>query len=339
MLVDYFADFHPIDTPLMQSIWFYLLDIWQESALYLPYEEVLEEAQAAGAVEVAVRGANRARAFEKSVRDTISLLEVTIWGRRVSTGDQVIYDPRGEAWCPVGEYETGPWVSGVKPWAQFLGNGGVGVVSPFCGGGGGGGVVVVAVDVAAAAVAKDKDNGSGLLKKKITTRYIPLPAIGLIKSHTQRAYTLATQLFNKQDDADLLTTSLADLDAHTLPMPSSCNESQSYTSRITGLETRYTLSNGAPPVMRYAGLGDPQMVLKGVTDWNLLDECVASCKGVEAYVPVSGGDESGEEEGEEDDEENVFDLWTVVERRTVEEEGKVLDLGDMFETWCGVDEF
>ena len=91
--------------------------------------------------------------------------------------------------------------------------------------------------------------------------------------------------------------------------------------------------------MRYEGLGDPQMELKGVTDWNLLDECVASCRGVEAYVPVSGGSGNDDmEDGDEEDEEDGFDLWTLIERRTLEEGGKALDLGDMFDTWCGVDE-
>jgi hypothetical protein len=91
--------------------------------------------------------------------------------------------------------------------------------------------------------------------------------------------------------------------------------------------------------MRYEGLGDPQMVLKGVADWNLLDECVASCRGVEAYVPVSGG--SGDDDMEDsdgEDEEDGFDMWTLVERRTSEEGGEALDLGEMFDTWCGVDE-
>ncbi|CAN9279782.1 unnamed protein product, partial [Alternaria alternata] len=103
-------------------------------------------------------------------------------------------------------------------------------------------------------------------------------------------------------------------------MPASRNESHSYISKITGLDTSYTLSNGAPPVMRYEGLGDPQMDLKGVTDWNLLDECVASCRGVEAYVPVSGGSGNDDmEDGDEEDEEDGFDLWTLIERRTLEE--------------------
>ncbi|KAL1796946.1 hypothetical protein ACET3X_005486 [Alternaria dauci] len=327
ILLDYFADFYASDTPLMQSIWFYLLDIWQESAARLPYEAVLEGDDVAGGLGAAVRGAEYAKAFEKSVRDTVSLFEVTIWGRRESTGDQVLYDPRGEAWCPAGEYETGPWVSGVKPWAQFLGAGGVGVAPPFCG----------AVDGAE----EEGESGAGeVLKQRrtTTTRYVPLPAIGLVKSHTERARKLAIQLFNKQDQ-DLYTTSLAEFDAHTLPMPASRNESHSYVSKMTGLETSYTLSNGAPPVMRYEGLGDAQMELRGVQDWNLLDECVASCRGVKAYVPVSGGSGDDDmENGDEEDEEGVFDLWTLVEKRTAVEGSKALDLGDMFDTWCGVDE-
>jgi hypothetical protein len=44
------------------------------------------------------------------------------------------------------------------------------------------------------------------------------------------------------------------------------------------------------------------------------------------------------EDGDEEDEEDGFDLWTLIERRTLEEGGKALDLGDMFDTWCGVDE-
>jgi hypothetical protein len=91
--------------------------------------------------------------------------------------------------------------------------------------------------------------------------------------------------------------------------------------------------------MRYEGLGDPQMVLKGVTDWNLLDECVASCRGVDAYVPFSGGSWNDDmEDGDEEDEEGGFDMWTLIERGTSEEGSKALDLGDMFDTWCGVDE-
>ncbi|OAG25764.1 hypothetical protein CC77DRAFT_903435, partial [Alternaria alternata] len=327
ILLDYFADFYPDDTPLMQSIWFHLLDIWQENASRLPYEAVLEAAEAAAAIGAELPGANHARAFEKSVRDTISLFEVTIWGRRESTGDQVIYDPRGEAWCPVGEYETGPWVSGLKPWAQFLGDGGVGVAPPSNG----------RVDV----TNEEEDNGNGtrgVSKQRTTTRYIPLPALGLIQSHTERARDLAVQIFNKQDP-DVLTPSLTEFDAHDLPMPVSRNESHSYISKITGLETSYTLSNGAPPVMRYEGLGDPQMVLKGVTDWSLLDECVASCRGVDAYVPFSGGSWNDDmEDGDEEDQEDGFDMWTLIERGTSEEGSKALDLRDMFDTWCGVDE-
>ncbi|KAI4629691.1 uncharacterized protein J4E87_002877 [Alternaria ethzedia] len=331
-LLDYFADFHPIDTPLMQSIWFYLLDIWQESAHILPYETVLDETIEHSA---ALIGVARARDFEKAVRDTITLFEVTIWGRRTEADswDQVIYDPRGEAMCPVGEYDTGPWVSGVKPWNQFLGEGGMGVAAPWSA-------------AASTPTSQDDTNGDGDgsrngEQERTTTRYIPHPAIALIEGHTARSRLLANSFYTKQKlTPPQYNAALADWEAHTVVLPSKRSEFHTYTSRFTGRETTYTLSNGAPPIMRYEGLGDPQLELAVPDgDWNLMDECVASCRGVTAYVGVSGGDEDEEDEDMVDSEDELvpFDLWTVVEK-AVEGggRGELLDLGDtggMFETW------
>jgi hypothetical protein len=332
-LLDYFADFYPTDTPLMQSIWFYLLDIWQESAHRLPYESVLEETIQHSSAIPAVQ---RARAFEKAVRDTVTLFETTIWGRKrqSDTGDQVIFDPRGEAMCAVGEYETGPWISGVKPWNQFLGDGGVGVAAPCS---------------RATDTGDGDEDGPGEAvqeRKRETTRYIPHPAIAIIEGHTARARLLATTLFHKQDPASV-TRCLAAFNAETVFLPSPAAKSHSYTSRITGRETSYSLSNNAPPVVRHEGLGDPTLELVCLPgDWNLLDECVASCRGVTAYVAVSGEDEDEDGDGDEDEEmadsENeipVFDLWSVVEREVGGggQREQLLELGDMFESWCGVD--
>lgn len=338
-LLDYFADFHPIDTPLMQSIWFYLLDIWQESAHVLPYELVLEETIEHSA---ALSHVERARAFEKAVRDTITLFEVTIWGQRQESdsGDQVIFDPRGEAMCPVGEYDTGPWVSGVKPWNQFLGEGGVGVASPWS---------------AAASTPTSQENGNGNGdaegggQERVATRYIPHPAVALIEGHTARSRLLASSFYTKQNLTPAqYTASVAAYEAHTVVLPSKRDQPHTYTSRFTGRETTYTLSNGAPPVLRYEGLGDPQLELAvPAGEWNLMDECVASCRGVTPYVGVSGGDEDEDEDEEDEDvmdseDELVpFDLWTVVEKgvgRRGRGREEVFDLGGMFETWWEGDE-
>jgi len=331
-LLDYFADFHPIDTPLMQSIWFYLLDIWQESAHILPYETVLDETIEHSA---ALIGVARARDFEKAVRDTITLFEVTIWGRRTEADswDQVIYDPRGEAMCPVGEYDTGPWASGVKPWNQFLGEGGMGVAAPWSA-------------AASTPTSQEPGNGEGDGgrnggEEKTTTRYIPHPAIALIEGHTARSRLLANSFYAKQKlTPPQYNAALAEYEAHTVVLPSKRGEPQTYTSRFTGRETTYTLSNGAPPIMRYEGLGDPQLELAVPDgDWNLMDECVASCRGVTAYVGVSGGDEDEEDEDMVDSEDELvpFDLWTVVEKGIGGGgRGDVLDsggTGGMFETW------
>jgi hypothetical protein len=318
-LLDYFADFYATDSAVMQSVWFHLLDVWQECATHLPYDAVLDSLAEKQTLRGQIWGADSARKFEKDVRDTVELFEVTIWGKRaraglvVEVGESVIYDPRGEAWCPVGEYETGPWVSGIKPWAQYLDAGGPGVAAPLPKGGG---------------------------------RFIPMPAIGIISTHTARARELATKLFSTQDP-DNLTESLNTFEQHTITFPSSKGESATYTSPLSGQVLTYTLSNGAPPIIRKAGLGDPSMLVKH-PDWNLLDECVGNCKGTGAYAPQSG-EEDSEQEGEDDDmddesedseDEVVFDMWTVVE--TDGEGGgkkKPEGLGEMFEEWCGLDEF
>jgi hypothetical protein len=325
-LLDYCADFYATDSAAMQAVWFHLLDIWQETAHHLPYEAVLEDGAES---EQPVWGAEAACAFEKDVRDTVELFDITICGRRKDgqMGDSVIYDPRGEAYCPVGEYETGPWISGVKPWAQFLGAGGPGVVAP--------------------SLPPEGQVGAD------TRRYVPMPAIATIKTHTERARTLAERLF-ETEDPDNLTQALDSFDQHSLHFPSSTEDSHTYTSDLTGQTISYSLSNGAPPIIRYPGLGDVNMLVQN-PDWNLLDECVGNIKGTPVYIAQSGeeedDDDDDEEEEDEDDEEQsedddvVFDIWTVVETSNGgQEQGegepqrKVECFEDMFEEWCGLDE-
>jgi hypothetical protein len=319
ILLDYFADFYQTDGSAMQAVWFHLLDIWQECAAYLPYDAVLDDV--AESTNQVVWGAETARAFEVDVRDTVELFEVALWGRRKGVpvvGDSVIYDPRGEAYCAVGEYETGPWISGVKPWQQFLGAGGQGVAAP--------------------SLPEEAEGAAGVRER----RYVPMPAIGIVKTQTERARALATKLFFIQDP-DGVAWELDTFDQHSLHFPVSKDESHTYTSPLTGQQVSYSLSNGAPPVIRYPGLGDPGMLVQ-TPDWNLLDECVGNCKGTPVYVPQSKEDEDEEEEmedGESVEDEVVFDVWSVVETAVGGREGEKKGEGveEMFEEWCGLDQF
>jgi hypothetical protein len=65
----------------------------------------------------------------------------------------------------------------------------------------------------------------------------------------------------------------------------------------------------------------------------LLDECVAVCRGIEAYEPVSGPDV----DEEESDDEDPFDVWTVWEGRDNNggegEMEMVEGWGKMFDEW------
>ncbi|KAE8824995.1 hypothetical protein PTNB73_07117 [Pyrenophora teres f. teres] len=402
VLLDYFSDFFWRDTAHMQAVWFHLLDIWQENAKWLPWESIIEEEKARLKME-RERGMlmgmgsmrsvlERARTFEKHIRETIDLIQIVAWGVRgkpspgpgpdahmvmkeqdVQRGnkrgamgfdlvDRVIYDPKGEAWCPAGDYETGPWVSGLKPWLQFLGIGGPGVA------------------VSTAVRRNNHHNNNNTVKaagdagpanedqdKEITlTRYIPQPAIAILKSHTKRTTTMASRLDARLPDRRLAFQ--VGIEDNSLSFPEVWKEEQhTYVSQLTGCKTTYSLRNGVPPIVRHRGWGDVSMSVKK-PDLVLLDECVALSRRVGVYEPVGrapenddddddddddeeeDGDEDGDEDGEEESEvEDVFDMWTVVESIVRAESGEtgsrggnesdqLLDLGPMFDHWCAIDE-
>ncbi|CAA9965659.1 hypothetical protein PTMSG1_09018 [Pyrenophora teres f. maculata] len=404
VLLDYFSDFFWRDTAHMQAVWFHLLDIWQENAKWLPWESIIDGEKARLKME-RERGMlmgmgsmrsvlERARTFEKHIRETIDLIQIVAWGVRgkpspgpgpdahmvmkeqdVQRGnkrgamgfdlvDRVIYDPKGEAWCPAGDYETGPWVSGVKPWLQFLGIGGPGV----------------AVSTAVrrnnhhhhhnntVKAAGDAGPASEDQDKEITlTRYIPQPAIAILKSHTKRTTTMASRLDARLPDRRLAFQ--VGIEDNSLSFPEVWKEEQhTYVSQLTGCKTTYSLRNGVPPIVRHRGWGDVSMSVKK-PDLVLLDECVALSRRVGVYEPVGrapendddddddddddeeeDGDEDGEEESEVESEvEDVFDMWTVVESIVHAESGEtgsrggnegdqLLDLGPMFDHWCAIDE-
>ncbi|RMZ72901.1 multidomain presynaptic cytomatrix related [Pyrenophora seminiperda CCB06] len=366
-LLDYFSDFFPGDTSTMQAIWFDLLDIWQESAATLPYERVLKSANEMSGI--AVWGTEQARRFEQDVRGTIDLFQIVIWGEKKGehkqidgTGckspamgsemaDRVLFDPRGEAWCSLGEYETGPWKSGVKPWLQFLGVGGPGVAARTMG-------RDIKIDNEGAGNGSGNRNGKGNEQEyeedeqpTTITRYVPQPAIAIIKTHTARLLDAASHLDTQiSEDCTVYRTSVME---HSLTFPEFWAREHTYESKLTGCKTTYSLRNDAPPIMRYRGFGDP--TLSATTpDWNLLDECVAISKNKMAYEPVGRPEpEEGvaeESDEESDEEEEVFDMWTVTEHikplgdekteSNAENEGDdSLDFGPMFDNWVGLDEF
>jgi hypothetical protein len=309
-ILDYLADFAHLDTALMQSLWFYLLDIWQETRAWLPYEEILvSERVSPRAMQVY----GKARWFLeewKGVRELMDMVIHGVKGGAVGAGvrENILHNPTGDKSTPAGSYNTGPWVSGLSGWRQWLGEGSVGVVEP----------VVVKTDEDGEE--EMEADGDGME----TARHVPMPAIAIVKAHTERARRIAAQV---NPDAEFLNT----FDQHSLHFSNAVGQTHTYTS-ITGRTTTYQLSNGAPPVLRYYGYGDPNM-LCSQQDFNLLDECVAVCRGIEAYEPVSGPDV----DEEESDDEDPFDVWTVWEGRDNNggegEMEMVEGWGKMFDEW------
>jgi len=159
-LLDYFADFLHIDTPIMQALWFHLLDIWQEAIDYFPCDDILDSV---GVSPVEVQAFTKARWLLKTFNDTISLMNTVIHGteEKDTPREPIIHNPAGDYRTPAGEdYNTGPYVSGAKPWEQWLSKGN--------------------------STLKSDDDEEACL--------IPAGAIAIIKTHTERAERLAVEI-------------------------------------------------------------------------------------------------------------------------------------------------
>jgi hypothetical protein len=256
-LLDYFADFLIHDNGVMSGLWFYLLDIWQEMHVWFPCDAVLARGTAGSGSEVALAAA---RSFKSDFEATVELVDRVIHGteQRKVHREQLIHTPSGETRGPAGAYNTGPWVSGLTPWEQFLLKGSPGV----------------------AGFKKDE---------KDSVRYIPMAAISIIKAHTERARRLAAQM---NPDPEFLNH----FDKNKLWFPQSTDAPSHLYKLPDNTTTTYGLVNGAPPIIQSPGFNDPNQTCSKQT-LLLLDEFVGRCKGVRAYKPVSGDEDANGDEG------------------------------------------
>ena len=306
-LLDYFADFYATDTALMQSIWFHILDQWQSISPLHIYRGDFE-----------FRFSHTAERFEKDYKDTIDLLHRLITSKHRTQPFQklppdhtvdIIHDPTGHVEGLAGHYETGPFISGLKPWQQFLYAGAPGFQP-------------APPDELVAHTTDTKDG---------TACYIPQPALALIAAHTSRARLLSARV--AQEEGWDLPETLAAFDAHALAFPSTLTASHTYPALINpGKTLTYQLVQGAPPIRRHEGLTDPSMMIEN-PDLVLLDEAVGSCKGRDAYVPMTGPVGS----------EGVgFDVWRVergADGWLDEKEGAGVEgMGELFDEWWFDDE-
>lgn len=284
-LLDYFADFLHLDTALMQDAWFHLLDTWQESVSFFPCAVALANLSvSADAVQTFVK----ARWLSKNSKDTLALMDSVIHGikNKKVPRQPIIHNPGGEGEGALRENNMGPYISGLKPWQQFLCDGGPGV-------------------------AEEEDPEAG---EAARTCYLPLAGINIIKTHTARARMFASIAFPEPED-------VAEFDKMCLKFPADTNtEAQSYQS-LNDATVSYRLMDGAPPIVRQRGYAEIKRKHPRPT-LSMLDEFVGVCKGIEPYPSVSGGEQEHDDDEEEDDGEMApFDLWVVTEHRQKEKNG------------------
>ena len=310
-LLDYFADFHATDTPVMQSVWYHLLDTWQACAARTL--ALCKQDHDSWTYE--------ARDFTKDYEETLELFARLVgqpqegpqnWKGHAEEKhtEALIHALDGRVEVRAGGYETGPWVSGLKPWQQFLLGGAPGFALTSSDEGG-----------------KEEQGGGGSVARDAHTRFVPQPAIALMQAHTTRARALLIA-HTTHHDPEQLNERLAAFDNTVLSFPSTTNHEYTSTSMTVPTTTyTYSLFQAAPPVRRYEGLSDPSMMIEPPTLLRL-DEAVGNCKGSEAYVPMTGPRDS----------DGVgFDIWGVWESRNMSgEDGETMAIGscgEVFDDW------
>lgn len=288
--LDYFADFHDHDTGLMSSLWFALFDIWQESRTWLPYKTYLSAPPSTPKISAT---AATARQFLSDYYEALNIVDTVLHGKdeKARPREQVLHPPNGEKKWAGKRWNTGPFVSGLKPWEQFLSAGSPGV--------------------AGFAEVEDKLKGKGEEKARGEVRYVPQAAIAIMQTHTERARKMAAKISEETGDTEFL----ARFDKHSLAFPKKLDgQTHAYRS-LDGAKTTYSLVNGDPPVERYRGYADSDMA-SPQPSFTLLDECVAMCRGVKAYEPVSGNSGEADEDGDrEGDDLEPFDMWAIHQRK------------------------
>ena len=301
-LLDYFADFYDTDSALMHSVWFHILDEWQRAC---PAPVPILDTPL-------YRSLNPTAFYMEDYKATLSLI------KRLMNSDfrsvqkhprgPVIHHPSGTVQGLGGAYETGPFISGLKPWQQFLYSGAPGFKP-------------ASTEVTSADANEDPP-----------TRYIPQPGIALIQAHTARARRLFAKLEDEKENGDGIAA-LAAFEASTVSPPSALHQTLTRPSLTQADKTlSYQLVQGAPPVKRHEGLTDPGFVVEK-PDFVLLDEAVGLLKRREAYVPMTG---PVAQEGV------GFDVWAVKEKKgqglrsgAVDERKRALAaaMENMFDDW------
>ncbi|KAL5113833.1 hypothetical protein ACEQ8H_008295 [Pleosporales sp. CAS-2024a] len=295
-LLDYFADFLIHDNGRMASLWFHLFDTWHQAHTWFPRAPVPDTSNGVHDNDSRINheddGRTAARTFTADLLATLQLFDTVLHGPRARhiPREPILYPSvpcTPEIAMPSGtETETDavrahPWVSGLKPWEQFL-------------------------------LDDDEDDEDDEDKESSehAIRYIPMAAIGIMKAHTERARRLAQDM---DCDADALRAFDQESLVFSRPRAAAAGAQHppggGYASRMgTATPRTYRLINGASRIPRNARQGGSQSQSQGLGShhhpFSFLDDFVGRRTGVEAYAPVSGG-----QDGQGDDNLRVFDMW------------------------------
>ncbi|OAL57021.1 hypothetical protein IQ07DRAFT_497565 [Pyrenochaeta sp. DS3sAY3a] len=314
-LLDYFGDFYNTDTPLMNATWFAMFDLWQTTRDYISQVDEMEDAYTPTTEANAwIAGMDKSREFGNQLAATVKLIFTTLHGpeSRSKTVESELHHPSGDLEGTLELLNTGPFLSGIKPWQQFLF-----AESP--------GSCFTAPRLQPA----DKP---GYERR----RQIPMPLIAILENQTTSLRAIADEVF--VEDPETYEERMANFDAQALAFPDlPAVQVYSYIS-LSGYRVTYHLNNASPPIWVPPGQGDQDLDEKNPS-LSLLNDHVSACRGDEVYEhqALNWEDENGDTQmGGGDEDDPVFDAWTVyhaAQREDNWDESRFASLENMFDNW------
>lgn len=307
-LLDYFADFYAHDTPQMRSMWFSLVDAWLESAAYVPVIENPEEMTPGLDVtqECLDKAAEFATHFSEAKALLVQLITPAISSRRNVPSEPILHDPHGNILLEAGIHgNTGPWISGLKGWQQYLNSGSPG-----------------------SAIRNDMVRDANYKAKRYNSdaeemmRQVPQPGLALLQTHGERILARA-----EKSGIDV------PLEAPMFSREEPGEEVGQHAVYSKGIHIRAV--NGMPPIMRQSGWLELEEE-EPEPGFGQLDDALGRYTGADRYDPASYENDEDEEEDDESDDgwAKAFDLM-VAQHMYVREGTRFVPKSeeDMFAEW------
>ncbi|KAF2867188.1 hypothetical protein BDV95DRAFT_622432 [Massariosphaeria phaeospora] len=265
LLVDYYLDFVDHDSPLMQTVWYDMLEQFQLASRRPHYPRVFEKT------------CDHAGDFVEAYNKTMELINACLTYQTDPRAD-VVHSNATLVDDKVLGY-LGDYRAGLTPWQQFLYNDSPGFTVPTSS-------RQYPHDVAQASGTVPPDDtpqSSQAAQSKDTTcvQHVPTGGLAIIQRHTERIRALTLKVAQESEDDRSEAEILSEFDHQSLKV----EQPHSYTSldgNQVHIQPMHPTRQGGMTPIRGAGVEDADLKAKEPT-LNMLDEAVGKLRRMEPF--------------------------------------------------------